>query len=143
MNRKSVGSLLFVVLIVLLCLVAACTTDQFTQKESKTKGPLTAEERARQAEEARVLESMWYEGSAYHRGRDDSGAVDVGKWMRNRKEMKAQQEETEKRLAKLEKKAEKQQPKVWDLNQRPPWLRLLQRRTREPNPSSPSASKWQ
>jgi hypothetical protein len=110
MNRKSVGSLLFVVLIVLLCLVAACTTDQFTQKESKTKGPLTAEERARQAEEARVLESMWYEGSAYHRGRDDSGAVDVGKWMRNRKEMKAQQEETEKRLAKLEKKAEKQQP---------------------------------
>jgi hypothetical protein len=65
--------------------------------------------RSRQEEETRVLESSWYEGGAYHRGRDDSGAVDVGEWMRNRKAMKAQQEETEKRLAKLEKQAGKQQ----------------------------------
>jgi hypothetical protein len=109
MHTKNVRCLLFVAVIVLLCLVVTCTTDQFAQKESKSKRPLTAEERARQAEEARVLESTWYEGSAYHRGRDDSGAVDAGEWMRNRKEMKAKQEETEKRLAKLEKQAQKQQ----------------------------------
>jgi uncharacterized protein YfiM (DUF2279 family) len=109
MHTKNVRCLLFVVVIVLLCLVVTCTTDQFAQKESKSKGPLTAEERARQAEEARVLESTWYEGSAYYRGRDDSGAIDAGEWMRTRKEMKAKQEETEKRLATLEKQAQKQQ----------------------------------
>jgi hypothetical protein len=109
MNAKSFRFLLFVVLIFLLCVGVSCSTDQVATKEKKSKGPLTAEERARQAEEARVLESTWYEGSAYHRGRDDSGAIDAGEWMRNRKEMKAKQEETEKRLAKLEKQAQKQQ----------------------------------
>ena len=109
MNTKNVRGLLFVVLIFLLCVGVSCTTDQLATKETKPTGPLTAEERSRQEEEARVLESSWYEGSAYHRGRDDSGAVDVGKWMRDRKAMKAQQEETEKRLATLEKQAEKQQ----------------------------------
>jgi hypothetical protein len=109
MNAKSLRCLLFVVLIFLLCLVAACTTDQLATKEEKPKGPLTAEERSRQEKEARVLESSWYEGAAHYRGRDDSGAIDAGEWLRNRKEMKAQQEETEKRLATLEKQAEKQQ----------------------------------
>jgi hypothetical protein len=109
MNTENVRSLLFVVLIFLLSLFVACTTDQLATKEKKPKEPMTAEERARQAEEARVLESTWYEGGDYHRGRDDSGAVDVGKWMRTRKEMKAEQQETEKRLAKLEKQAGKQQ----------------------------------
>jgi hypothetical protein len=109
MNAKSFRCLLFVVLIFLLCLVVACSTDQLAKKENKPKGPLTAEERSRREEEARVLESSWYEGADYHRGRDDSGAVDAGEWLRTRKEMKAQQEETEKRLAKLEKKAGKQQ----------------------------------
>ena len=109
MNAKSLRCLLFVVLIFLLCLVVACSTDQLATKEKKPTGPLTAEERSRQEEEARVLESTWYEGGDYHRGRDDSGAIDAGEWMRNRKEMKSKQEETEKRLAKLEKEAEKQQ----------------------------------
>ena len=90
-------------------MVAACTTDQLAKKESKPKGPLTAEERSRREREARVLESSWYESSAYHTEQDGEGGIDVGEWMRNRKEMKAQQEETEKRLATLEKQAEKQQ----------------------------------
>jgi len=59
--------------------------------------------------ETRVLESSWYEGSAYHRGRDDTGGVDVGEWLRTKKELEAKQEETEKRLAKLESQAEGQQ----------------------------------
>jgi hypothetical protein len=109
MNTKSVCSLLFVVPIFLLCLVAACTTDQLATKENKPKEPVTAEERSRQEEEARVLESSWYESSAYHTQQDGEGGIDVGEWLRTRKEMKAQQEETEKRLAKLEKKAGKQQ----------------------------------
>ena len=109
MNTKNLPSLLFVVLIVLLSLVVACTTDQLATKEKKPKGPMTAEERARKEENARVLESSWYESAEYHHQKDSEGGIDVGEWMRTRKEMKAQQEETEKRLAKLEKQAEKQQ----------------------------------
>jgi hypothetical protein len=90
-------------------MVAACTTDQLATKEKRPKGPLTAEERSRREKEDRVLESSWYESSDYHTQKDGEGGIDVGEWMRNRKEMKAQQEETEKRLAKLEKKAGKQQ----------------------------------
>ena len=96
-------------LIVVGFVVAACTTDQLVTKEKKPKGPLTAEERSRREQEARVLESSWYESSDYHTQRDSEGGIDVGEWMRTRKEMKAQQEETEKRLAKLEKQAGKQQ----------------------------------
>ena len=109
MQARRMGYFLLGLLIVVGFVVAACTTDQLATKEKKPTGPLTAEERARQEEETRVLESTWYEGAAYHRGRDDSGAIDAGEWMRTRKEMKAQQQETEKRLATLEKQAEKQQ----------------------------------
>ncbi|MBW2208318.1 MAG: hypothetical protein JRG79_15535 [Deltaproteobacteria bacterium] len=96
-------------LIVAGFMVAACTTDQLVKKEKKPKGPLTAEERSRRETENRVIESSWYESSDYHTQQDGEGGVDVGEWMRTRKEMKAEQEETEKRLAKLEKKAGKQQ----------------------------------
>jgi hypothetical protein len=96
-------------LIVAGCMVAACTTDQLATKEKKPTGPLTAEERSRRETEDRVLESSWYESSDYHTQKDGEGGIDVGEWMRTRKELKAQQQETEKRLAKLEKQAEKQQ----------------------------------
>ena len=96
-------------LILIACLVVACTTDQIAKKEKKPTGPLTAEERSRREREDRVLESSWYESSDYHTQQDGEGGIDVGEWMRTRKEMKAEQEETEKRLAKLEKKAGKQQ----------------------------------
>jgi uncharacterized protein YfiM (DUF2279 family) len=115
MNTKNVRCLLFVVVIVLLSLFVACTTDQYAQKESKPKGPLTTEERSRREQENRVLESSWYEGADYHHSRDKTGGVDVGEWVRTRKELKAKQEETEKRLAKLEKQVEKQQaPELQD-----------------------------
>jgi len=109
MKARSIRYLLLALFIVVGFMVAACTTDQLATKEKKPEGPLTAEERSRREQEARVLESSWYEGADYHHGRDKSGGVDVGEWMRTRKEMKAQQQETEKRLAKLEKQAEKQQ----------------------------------
>ncbi len=109
MEARSFRSFLLGLLIVVGCIVAGCTTDQFATKEKKPTGPLTAEERSRRETENRVLESSWYESSDYHTQKDGKGGIDVGEWMRTRKEMKAQQQETEKRLAKLEKKAEKQQ----------------------------------
>jgi hypothetical protein len=109
MQARRLCCLLLGLLIVVGFMVAACTTDQLATKEKKPKGPLTAEERSRREQEARVLESSWYESSDYHTQRDSEGGIDVGEWMRTRKEMKAQQEETEKRLARLEKQAQKQQ----------------------------------
>ena len=109
MEARSMRYLILGLLIVVGWMLAACTTDQLATKEKKPTGPLTAEERSRREREDRVLESSWYESSDYHTQKDGEGGIDVGEWMRNRKEMKAQQEETEKRLAKLEKKAEKQQ----------------------------------
>jgi hypothetical protein len=109
MQARNLPYFLLGLLIVVGFMVAACTTDQLATKEKKPKGPLTAEERSRREKEDRVLESSWYESADYHQQQDGEGGIDVGEWMRNRKEMKAQQEETEKRLAKLEKKAEKQQ----------------------------------
>jgi hypothetical protein len=102
MQNKSLGYTLAALLIFFLFLVFACATDQSAGKEEKPKQKTAQEERARKEMENRVLESSWYEGADYYRGRDDSGAVDVGEWMRTRKELKANQEETEKRLAKLE-----------------------------------------
>jgi hypothetical protein len=109
MQARSVRSFLLGLLIVVVWMIAACTTDQLATKEKKPEGPLTAEERSRREREDRVLESSWYESSDYHQQQDGEGGIDVGEWLRDRKEMKAQQEETEKRLAKLEKKAGKQQ----------------------------------
>jgi len=109
MQARSLPYFLLGLLIVVGFMVAACTTDQLVKKEKKPEGPLTAEERSRRETENRVIESSWYESSDYHTQQDGEGGIDVGEWMRTRKEMKAEQEETEKRLAKLEKKAGKQQ----------------------------------
>jgi hypothetical protein len=109
MEARSMRYLILGLLIVVGWMLAACSTDQLATKEKKPTGPLTAEERSRRETEDRVLESSWYESSDYHTQKDGEGGIDVGEWMRTRKEMKAQQEETEKRLATLEKQAEKQQ----------------------------------
>jgi len=102
MKNKNMRYSFLGLLILFLSLIFACTTDRIADKEEKPKQETAREERARKDMEARVLESSWYEGSDYHRGRDDAGGVDVGEWVRTRKELKAKQEETEKRLAKLE-----------------------------------------
>ena len=109
MQARRLRYFLLGLLIVVGWMLAACTTDQLATKEKKPTGPLTAEERSRREQEARVLESSWYESSDYHTQRDSEGGIDVGEWMRTRKEMKAQQQETERRLATLEKQAQQQQ----------------------------------
>jgi hypothetical protein len=109
MKARNLPSALLGLLLLSLFLVASCAPDQFTKKDKKPKGEVTAEDRSRREMEDRVLESSWYEGGDYYRNRDDEGAIDVGKWFRDRKEMQAKQEETEKRLAKLEKEVQGQQ----------------------------------
>lgn len=110
MKNKRLGYALSAVLILFGFLTFACATDQVAKKEEKPQQESVREERARKDKEARALESSWYESSAYHRGKGDSGGFDVGEWLRTKKELKAKQEETEKRLAKLESQAEGRQP---------------------------------
>jgi hypothetical protein len=110
MKNKSLPYSIPVLLVLFVSLIFACTTDQGAVKEEQPKEKTAKEERARKDMDSRVLESSWYESSDYHRGKSDSGGIDVGEWMRTRKELKAKQEETDKRLAKLENQAEGQQP---------------------------------
>jgi hypothetical protein len=91
-------------------MIFACATDQAAKNEETPKQETARDQRARKDMDSRVLESSWYESSDYHRGKSDSGGIDVGEWMRTRKELKAKQEETEKRLAKLESQVEGDQP---------------------------------
>ena len=110
MKNKSLPYFLLSLLILFVSLIFACATDKGAGKEEETRQKTAQEETARKDIEARVLESSWYESSDYHRGKGDSGGVDVGEWLRTRKEIKAKQEETEKRLAKLESEVEGEQP---------------------------------
>jgi len=110
MKNRSLRYSFFGFLILFVLLILACATDQAAQKEAAPKQESAREERARKEMDARVLESSWYEGADYHRGSDDTGGFDVGEWLRTKKELEAKQEETEKRLAKLESEVEGQQP---------------------------------
>jgi len=110
MQNKYLRYTLSALLILFVFLIFACATDQGAGKEEKSQQETAREERARKDMDARVLESSWYEGADYHRGRDDTGGIEVGEWARTRKDLKAKQEETEKRLAKLESQVEGQQP---------------------------------
>ena len=109
MKNKSLRHSISVLLILFVSLIFACATDQAAVKEEQPKQKTAKEERARKEMDARVLESSWYESSDYHRSKGDSGGLDVGEWLRTKKELKAKQEETEKRLAKLESQVEGQQ----------------------------------
>jgi len=110
MKNKSLRYSLSALLILFLSLIFACTTDRSADKGEKPKQETAREERARKDMEARVLESSWYEGADYHRGKGDSGGFDVGEWLSTKKEKKAKQEETDKRLTKMENEVEGQQP---------------------------------
>jgi hypothetical protein len=110
MKNKSLRYFVLSLLIFFGSLISGCVTDQSAGKEDKPPQETAREERARKEMEARALESSWYESSAYHRGKSDSGGIDVGEWLRTKKELEAKQEDTEKRLAKLESEVEGQQP---------------------------------
>jgi len=110
MNNKLLPYFLLSLLICFVSLIFACATDQAAKKEETPKQESAREERARKEVDARALENSWYESSDYHRGKGDSGGLDMGEWLRTKKELTAKQEETEKRLTKLESQVEGQQP---------------------------------
>jgi len=110
MKNKSFRYWFFGLLFLLFSLIVACATEQTAKSEEKPKQETAREQRARKNMEKRVLESSWYESADYHHGKSDSGGFDVGEWLRTKKELKAKQEETEKRLAKLENQVEGEQP---------------------------------
>jgi hypothetical protein len=109
MKNKSLRYSILVLLVLFVSLTFACATDQGARKEENPKQETAREERAQKEMKARVLESSWYEGANYHRGKGDSGGFDLGEWLRTKKEIKAKQGETDERLAKLESQAEGQQ----------------------------------
>ena len=110
MKNKSLRYSFFVLLILFVSLILACATDQAAKKEVTPEQESAREERARKEMDARALESSWYESSDYHRSKSDGGGFDVGEWLRTKKELTTKQEETDKRLAKLESQGEGQQP---------------------------------
>jgi hypothetical protein len=100
---------LVALLILLWSLVLACATDQGATKEKKPKQKLTREEKSRQEWDERVLQNSWYGGSDYYHHQQSGGGINVGEWLQTRRELKAKQEETDQRLAKLEEKVQVQQ----------------------------------
>jgi hypothetical protein len=94
------------ILLVTLC-VCCATQNQATSTEQPSE-QLVSQQRSAQAWEERVEDSPWTISSDYFRQKSDEGAFDLGEWLEEREKVEARQEQTEKRLAELEKKVEKQ-----------------------------------
>jgi hypothetical protein len=90
-------------LVLLLCVCTACATKKSATQTEKPKEELSAEEKSRQEWEERVTDSSWWVTGEYFEQKDHSNAVDLNEWFEGRKELEAKQEDTEERLAKLEK----------------------------------------
>jgi len=90
-------------LVLLLCVCTACATRKSATQTEEPKEELSAEEKSREAWEERVTDSSWWVTGEYFSQKDHSDAVNLNEWFEGRKELEAKQEDTEERLAKLEK----------------------------------------
>ena len=90
-------------LVLLLCVCAACATRKSATQTEEPKEALSAEERSRQEWEERVTDNSWLVSGEYFSQKDHSNAINLNEWFEGRKELEAKQEDTEERLAKLEK----------------------------------------
>jgi hypothetical protein len=108
MLLKQVRFTLMGVLLLFLCLCVACATEKGAAQADKPKQPLSAEEKSRQAWEEQVVDNPWMVSSDYFRQKDHSKAINLNEWWEGRKELEAKQEETEERLARLEKAAKRE-----------------------------------
>ena len=90
-------------LVLLLCVCAACATRKSATQAQEPKEELSAEERSRQEWEERVTDNSWLVSGEYFSQKDHSNAINLNEWFEGRKELEAKQEDTEERLAKLEK----------------------------------------
>jgi len=89
------------VLVVSLC--TACATEKRTTQAEGPKEEISAEETSRQEWEERVSDSSWWVTGEYFSQKDHSDAINLNEWFEGREELEAKQEDTEERLAKLEK----------------------------------------
>gem|GEM_PF-2118610 len=106
MQLKKVRSVSVNLLIVSLLLLVACGTEKGATKAEKPQKELPTEEQSRHEWEEQVVANPWMVSSDYFRQKEEGGGFDIGEWLQGRKELKAKQEETQKRLAELEKAAE-------------------------------------
>jgi len=90
-------------LVLLLCVCAACAARKSAIQAEEPKEELSAEEKSRQAWEERIVDNPWMVSSDYFRQKDHSNAINLNEWWEGRKKIEAKQEDTEERLARLEK----------------------------------------
>ena len=109
MQLKKVRSVSVNLLIMSLLLLVACGTEKGAKKAEEPQQALTEEEQSRQAWEEQLVDNPWMISSDYFRQKDDSDAINLKEWWEGRKKLEAKQEETEERLARLEKAAGKEQ----------------------------------
>jgi hypothetical protein len=103
MPLRRIRFALLEVLVVSLCLCAACATKKSASQAEKPKQELSAEEKSRQAWQERITDSPWLISGEYFEQKDHSNAINLNEWWESRKKVEAKQEDTEERLARLEK----------------------------------------
>lgn len=103
MPSRPVRFALLNALVLFVSLCAACATEKRTTQAEEPKEEISAEETSRQDWEERVTDSSWWVTGEYFSQKDHSDAVNLNEWFEGRKELEAKQEDTEERLAKLEK----------------------------------------
>jgi hypothetical protein len=96
------------VLLLFLGLCVACATEKGATRADKPQVKLSPQEKSRQDWEERIVDNPWMVSSDYFRQKDHSDTVNLNEWWKGRKKLEAKQEETEKRLARLEKAAKKE-----------------------------------
>lgn len=99
--------LVFLMLLCLLCV--GCATQEGSTKGEKPASELSAEEKSREEWDEKVVDSPWQISSEYFQQKDNKGGINLNEWWQDQKKHKAEQEETEKRLAALEEAVQKDQ----------------------------------
>ncbi len=90
-------------LVLLLCVCAACAARKSATQAEEPKQEPSAEEKSRQAWEERITDHPWQISGEYFEQKDHSNTINLNEWWESRKKVEAKQEETEERLARLEK----------------------------------------
>lgn len=109
MQLKKVRSVSVNLLILSLFLFVACGTEKGATKAEKPLKELSTEEQSRQQWEEQVVVNPWMVSSDYFRQKGNRDSINLNEWWHGRKKLEAKQEETEKRLSRLEKVVEKEQ----------------------------------
>jgi hypothetical protein len=107
MRLRPGGHPIFAFLILLCLLCVGCATQEGATKGEKPEPELSAQEKSRQEWDEKVVDSPWQISGEYFQQKDNKGGINLNEWWQDRTQRKAEQEETEKRLAALEKAVQK------------------------------------